>query len=797
MFTIHRGWFVVGLATTLTAVSINPVFAQHEHHDAPTVVGPVDVSGTVVCADGPELPGAVVQVYKTEGAAQPVASALSDKTGRFRVRLPGGRYTVRVSYLGHAAASVPLNIESNSPHSLHPIRLQVNAVELEALVAVADKERLRLRAGATTYDAKTSAAASSSTVAEVLRNIPGLEVDGSGNLTLRGSSSVLIMINGQRTALRGDALTAFLKQMPAAALEKIDIVTTPGAHNDAEGSAGIVNLEFTAAPDELRSNSYAGSLSGATARQFLGSLLHNGSAGTWAWDASYAVSSLRPHTTSETDRENRLSATPSLRSQNSHADARHLLHNAFGGVTWQPSSKQTLGARLGYAWMRGAFDNATSFMDPNAPSLFTRSTLEHTMPNWDASLRWAFHSDSTGHLRVGAEARYADAREDFDGSYMDKDGATFLLTRMNAQRSEWTVKTDGAIDLGRHRLLLGYQGQLRTIDARYLTDRHSNAMVERFSHEQRVHGIYSSVAHALGNAFITAGVRTEVTRTAIALDDEASNNDEWQLFPSLSVHWPHVQSSNSEYQLSYGRRITRPEAAALNPYSMGEDDMNPFIGNPLLQPETVDQLEFGIVRHGAIGSLQVAPYLRYVRDPIRVMKAVTESGRTTTSPHNLNDARSAGIDASAKVRVSDKIAVTLSSNVAYTATRGANLEADGLYASLRGNLDVRLAPGTSLQLFAFRRSAQTIEQGEMHGVWTGDVALRHRFGPDQRGNLTLRVTDPFNTDRLAFHIGDRTFTQRSERKVTSRMLSLSFVWSVGGKAAEHETEKRESSPQIF
>ena len=120
MFTIHRGWFVVGLATTLTAVSINPVFAQHELHDAPTVVGPVDVSGTVVCADGPELPGAVVQVYKTEGAAQPVASALSDKTGRFRVRLPGGRYTVRVSYLGHAAASVPLNIESNSPHSLHP-----------------------------------------------------------------------------------------------------------------------------------------------------------------------------------------------------------------------------------------------------------------------------------------------------------------------------------------------------------------------------------------------------------------------------------------------------------------------------------------------------------------------------------------------------------------------------------------------------------------------------------------------------------------------------------------------------
>jgi outer membrane cobalamin receptor len=798
MFAILRGWRIAVCAIAFATLFIKPGLAQHEHHAAPAAAFIADVTGVVRCADGPQLPGAVVQAFKADRPEKPIASALSDQAGRFRLRLPTGNYMVRVNYLGHHAAATTLSLPTGVRQMAVPeVRLQVSAVELEALVVVANKERLRLQAGAVSYDAKASARASNATVADLVREIPGVELDAAGNLRMRGNTGLLVLINGQRATLKGDALIAFLKQMPASALEKIEVATTPAAQHDADGAGGIVNLKFLESSAE-RTNSLAGSLSGATARQFMGSLSHNGSARALQWDAMYAVSSLRPHTESTTQRDNFLSPSPLASRQSSHADARHLLHNVFAGGAWQLSPASSINAGFGYSWMRGAYDNATSFSELPATSL-TVSTLEHTMPNLDAMLGWSYRKDGPRHFRLDARLRYADASQDFDGWY-HANGGLFLRTDMTSRRDEWTGNADAAFDLAAHRVLFGWQSQLRGMTARYLTDRTGMRMVERFARDEDIHAVYGSVSRALGSSFITAGLRVEASSTGISVDEGATKQEDQQLrvFPSLSMHWPHEGNANTEYQLAYARRITRPDATALNPYSMGEDDMNSFIGNPELQPEFVDLLELGIVRHGTAVSVQVTPYLRYFDAPVRAIKAVTASGRATTSLRNLDHARSAGVDLSIKSRLSDAVATSISANVAYTDTRGGVIRADGLHASLRGHLDVQFAPQTSAHLSAYRRSAQTIEQGEMFGAWTSDIALRHRMAPDGRGSVTLRWSDPFDTDRIGFEIGDQTFRQRSERKITSRMLALSFSWAIGGDAADDAPQPvKQKAPQIF
>jgi outer membrane receptor protein involved in Fe transport len=801
MFTIHNGARVLLIAAALSTLSIDPLIAQHENHTVPVAPAtPVDVTGIILCADGPQLPGAVIQVYRSN-QAQPVASALSDQTGRFRVRVPHGSYTVRVTYLGHASAAAALVIEAPTRQlTMEPLRLQVNAVELEALVAVAGKERVRLQTGAVTYDVKGSAAGTTGTVAEALRNVPGLEIDATGSITLRGNSGVLVLLNGRRTSLKGDALIAFLKQMPAAALEKIEVVATPSAQQEADGNAGVVNLQFSAGDAEPATDAFAFSLSAASARQFMGALSRTGAVGRLNWEGLYSVSSLRPHTSTETERINALNtATANTSVQTSHADARHTLHSILTGAAWRIDGEQQLHGRFGYSWMRGAFDNSTAFDErPNAGVAFMRSSLEHTMPNADASLGWSLRSDRTRHLRFDAELRYARAGEAFNGRYAEADGSLFLHTDMSAQRTESTGKLDGAVDLGQHRIQFGYFGQTRTIEADYLADRADMSSQGQFAHRQDVHALYGTVAHALRTTFLTAGVRAERTSGSVELNNAGRDvAARWQLFPSLSLHWPHESSRSTEYQLSYARRITRPDATALNPYSMGEDDMNSFIGNPLLQPEIADQMELSMVRHGAVMTVQLAPYLRYVSQPVRPIKAVTESGRATTSLQNLRDARSAGVDISVKSRVGDAVAMVLSSNVSYAETRGAQLQSAGLYTSLRGTMDVRVGPATSLQFYGSRRSAQTIEQGEMDAAWTSDIAVLHRFGGADQGIVTLRVSDPFNTDRIAFRVGDATFTQRSERKITTRMLLLSMSWAVGGARAPETPHTAEKTPQIF
>jgi hypothetical protein len=800
MSSYLRGWRVLMSTAALITCFTTYAAAQHENHYTPASPAVAELSGRILCTDGQPLPGAVVQVLRPGAAVQPVASALSDPAGRFRVRVSSGSYTMRVSYLGHTTLATAMTVaESDRQRNLGDVRLEISAVEMAAVVAVAKKEAVRLQAGTVSYDVASKGLATTGTVAGMLRNIPGLALDASGNIILRGNAGVLVLVNGQRTSLTGDALAAFLKQMPASAVEKIEVNTSPSATVDAESSGGVINFVFTGKNTDDATPAYHITASGATARQFVGTAAYSGSLAQLKFDALYSASSLRPHTSSRSVREQFLGdGVRSLSIQDSHADARHSLHNLLTGGTVQLNPDHQLTLRGSYSWMRGAFDNATAFEDlPVRNSTVTQSTLLHTMPNTDVSLGWTYGAAAGGGTRLSSELRFANGSQNFRGRYADRNADAFLLTEMTSKQRDLAFRTNGSFGAFGYRLEVGYQGQTRRVEANNHIDRTGVAEHEKFAHAEDIHGLYLSAGRSLGFAFLTAGLRAELTHTSLAIDGAVTGDDAARLFPSASLHWPHEGTGETDYQIAYSRRTERPDAAALNPYSMGEDDMNSFIGNPRLSPEMTDQLEFSAVRHWNHASVQVAPYLRYTREPIRAIKAVTTSGRATTSLLNLDYARAAGVDFTIRGHVSDHISAMISTNVFYGSTRGAAIAADGIYADMRANVDVQIAPTTTLQLYAYRRSAQPIEQGMMEGVWNSDVAIVHRFGVDQRGTLALRLSDPFDTDLIAFEVGDPAFSQRSTRKVTTRMVSFSLSWAVGNGSGEVLEKKPEKPPRIF
>src|SRR5688572_1561312 len=116
-------------------------------------------------------------------------------------------------------------------------------VNVDTQTARAKRGAVQLRSGATVVDVRASAAAGGS-IADVLRTVPGVELDADGHISMRGSNSVLVLMNGRRTALTGDALVAFLRQMPATSLERIEAGTAASARQDANGAGGVVNLVF-------------------------------------------------------------------------------------------------------------------------------------------------------------------------------------------------------------------------------------------------------------------------------------------------------------------------------------------------------------------------------------------------------------------------------------------------------------------------------------------------------------------------------------------------------------------------
>jgi outer membrane receptor protein involved in Fe transport len=669
-------------------------------------------------------------------------------------------------------------------------------VRLDTLAVDAERDAVRLRSGATVVDTRASAAAGGS-IAELLRTVPGVELDADGRISMRGSTSVLVLMNGRRIPLTGDALAAFLRQMPATALERIEAGTAASARQDADGAGGVVNLVFRDdAARRTGMRSAAGSM--ATEDHYMGSAAASGSAGgILSWDATYALSGMRPRTDSQTARWSLVPGDLPLHTdEDSRARARHRLHSVLAGAAATPTPNTSLALRGAYSWMEGAYRNSTAFVYTdaagNAATSATGSLLEHVIPAADLS---AVASVERGRVRFTAEARTSFVNEDFRGDYHDEGaGYRYMTVAMASRQREHVLRNDLEVRFAGIGLDVGQESRFRTITAAHDATHFGAAVSQDYRYETEVHAGYLAAHRSAGGVRAEAGLRVEADRTRIQLE-AAGVRTAVRLFPSISGEWTDARRAHV-YRLAYGRRISRPGPEMLNPFSMGEDDMNEIIGNPSLLPEVADQVEFGMERHGSRSTLQLTPFLRWTRDPIRPLKAATASGGTTTTLTNLTRTRAAGADASVRARPTDRTVVTLAGSVAHMATTAAAFGSSGVYATARLTVDLRVAENTTAQLYAYRRSAQAIEQGEILPAFTSELALTQRLAGD-RGRVTLRINDPLRGDRLEFRVADAAFTQESRRRTARPLLSLFASYAVGGAPREDAPVRTQGPARIF
>jgi outer membrane receptor protein involved in Fe transport len=668
--------------------------------------------------------------------------------------------------------------------------------ELEAVTVRAERDAVELRSGATVVDVRASAAAGGS-IADLLRTVPGVEIDTEGRIGMRGSTSVLVLVNGRRIALAGDALVAFLRQMPAAALERVETGTTASARQGADGAAGVVNLVFrTEAARRTGMRSLAGSM--ATDDHYMGSAAATGDLGdVLSWDVTYSLSGMRPRTNSRTARWSVLPGDPPLRTdQDSRARERHRLHSVLAGAAVSPTPGTSVAVRGTYSWMEGAYRNGSAFLYTNAAgdtaASTTSSLLEHVIPSGELS---AVASVALGAARLTSEVRAGFVDEDLDGAYHDEEGGyRYMATAMASRQRERVLRNDLGLRVRGVDLDLGQESRFRTVSAAHDAAHFDATVSQAYRYQLDVHAGYLAARRSVGDVRAEAGLRVEADRTRLQLET-ASTRTAVRVFPSVRGEWTDAPRG-LVYRLAYGRGIDRPGSQMLNPFSMGGDDMNEIVGNPALLPEVSDQVELGLERHRPRSTVQLTPFLRWTRDPIRQLKAATASGGATTTLANLARSRAIGADGSVRARPTDGTVVTLAGSVAHVATTGDALRSRGVYATARLTVDLRVAEHTTVQLYAYRRSARAVEQGEILPAFTSDLSLTQRLAGG-RGRVTLRLDDPLRSDRLEFRIADATFTQESRRRTARPLLSLFASYAVGGAPRDHAPVRAEGPARIF
>ena len=772
----------------------------------PPAAGPGEVRGTVVDAEaGTPVAHASVAVWSRADSVL-AAGAIARPDGTFRIEgLRPGTYYLRVTMMGYGAhTSAEFTVSPAAPRAnAGSIRLSRSAITLAALEVTAERPTVSIAPDRNAYRTRDVAPAATS-ASEVLEAVPSVQVDADGRVSLRGNENVVVQINGRPSPIRGEQLAAYLRQLPANTLDRVEVIPNPSARYDPEGMAGIINIVLRQNVDLGLSGGLT--LAASTADRYTASGNLGYQSGPMTLFASYGFTSDDRSQSGINDRT-RLGAQQaplSFTEQVIRGSNGNYGHNLNASLDYRLGERDVLSTAL-LLNARGQTDESLSaYEELDATRLLLDAYERIRDSENDARM-----VDYTLAFKRTLEPQRHELSAEVRVNRMGDDDRTLLwrqpaaggghtdaeVNDTDARSWQLTAQADYTRALGeRTKLETGYKGTARLLDRDFtvLLDplgtgdwvRGGNSNALEF--DETVNAVYGVLSHGTGALEMQAGLRAEYASRDFSLadTDERFPYDYASLFPSGLVSYG--LSDQTQVKLSYSRRIRRPGSQELNPFPAFFDAQNVFLGNPRLNPEYTDAVELGIQHSARMGSVQFSPFYRRTTDVIRFIINTTDTiaGREVTSINfrNLDTGSSWGADLNGTLRLGQVFNGLAAFNVFKMVTEGgggeSSLTSDAVTWSARFNGTVNVNPRTSFTAMYFYRAPMAFERGRFEAFGFANLSMRHKLYGD-RASMTLRVSDPFNTQRFRARVGDDNIIQLTERTFTSRAVHLAFQYSFG------------------
>ena len=684
------------------------------------------------------------------------------------------------------------------------------------VVVTSQASNIRSSIDSTSYSLADDLQASTGALADALRNIPSVDVDPSGNVSLRGDSNVTILVDGRPSAIfSGQSRANAVLQLPADQYARIEVMTNPSAAYSPEGSAGVINLitkPTTTRPGTTQS----------------GSIRFNvGEVGRWNTGANMAWQ--RDRLTLSGD----IGVRHDVGEQNTDR-LRETFDQASG--EWLPSRQTQRNS--------GAFDSGNA-----------RLTAEYRLTDktqLTGELRASRFEIADGESVETFEAEDASGaivsayRRDGEGGFRgDNAGVTArVLHQFDTQGHEWTneVRYDtGAFEIDSRstltwiepvqapeyqalrnrneteswgvtsayvrplpddgRLRLGYELKLDrpSQNNAFLTGPSPDALTpvagvtNLFEAEQTVHAAYGTYERKFGEKWAAQfGLRleqAEVEVEQVTTGDRASQ-DYFRAYPTL--HLTYQAAETDQLRFSYSRRIARPDPNQLNPYVSYQDPLNLTSGNPDLQPQTTDAFEAMWQRRQGQTFYQATLYYRDTQDAFT--DAVTDLGNGVflTRPENLGSSTNLGLELVATGRLTSTLRYNASVNVFRQEIDAAGLanatDRSGTAYSGRVALNWQPTDKDFVQVSGFFIGDTLMAQGERQGGGMINLGYRHKINDQWAFQATVRdLLDDFGFTTV---YETPLFRDRSESQFGGRMAFIGLTWNFGAGP------RRQQDPQF-
>lgn len=735
---------------------------------------------------------------------------VSEADGTFKINVGDvGTYTIRYSFLGYKTKKDTLVISGKENVSVGTVKLKPQNEELNE-VKIEDQKKTVYDddSDKRTYSPDDMQMQSGASAIEFLQTIPSLNVSNKGKVTLRGNSNVTVMIDGKLAGVSSSSIRAILENLPLSSIEKIEVYDNPSAKMNAQGSGGIINII-------TKKGTYNG-LAGSVSLNIGIREKANGSAyisyrkkkigvyGTYGYRyGKFAFLST----------DSGLNRIPPLEwNYGRRIDGVELegAHSGGFGLDWSPNVYNTITVS-GFAsyvydiskskgYYSQYFDGQPSFeyferdvyqigneLNSEGALLWTKK-FKKPKQQWDTEINYGYNYDRTkselGRLRSG-ETQYRNT-DQIQRLHFASLRSDFVLPINSSMKFETGLRYTSRF------ISNDFDASLR--DEGSLLFNPDTFLINKFRYNEHIAGFYGEFTHKIKKWKYRVGFRGEPTFINTYLENGNITNNRFYFgwFPFAGVYKD--INKNLELKLTYARRISRPKPGSLNPFTDFSDPLDLRFGNPNLNPEYLNTIEFATQYKKNDYLFKGALFGRLYEDPFGRFRYLDSGSVVVTTSLNYKSQTQAGLELIGSAKFFKALTLTANVNLYYNYIDATDIQ-PGLKNSLFGYEAKFTAawflPKAVSGLFMFNyRGPDILVQGQTFGTWRMNISIRRSFFKN-RLTLSASVQDIFNTWYGLRETRTYDVDRYSVRKAETRIIMAGLTFKFGKSRNANSDSKEE------
>ena len=767
--------------------------------------GQAFIKGQVLEADtNTPIEFATITVFDKENDAL-IGGGISETGGVFAIETIAKDSYVKIEFLSYQTKSIDLEFDKNVL-DLGTITLRSDAINIEGVEIVAQKSTSQFLLDKKVFNVGNDIASKGGNAQDVLENVPSITVDLEGNVALRGSGNVRMLINGKPSGLLGISGTGGLRNIQANQIERIEVITNPSARYDAEGSAGIINIVLK--KDENKGFSGSFEVTGGAPLQLGSGANINFRRNYLNFFLNYGINQRRSPGSGALYTEFYNGDTTLTTDLDRTMDRRGMNQSIRTGLDVYLPKKQTLTLSFTYGDEDNDNETTLEYRDLTFINQSTNRALTAALNDFErridqekeleskieGALDYKIDLPGKGHeltatfqYQNNGEEENSDLNNSFfiENQYVED----ILKQRSNNEELEKQILFQADYVKPIHsdsKFELGVRSNLRDIDNNYLVETFTEegwvnevGLSNDFQYDENVHAGYAIFGDKIDQFSYQIGTRAEFSdiSTFLITSSEGYDTTYTNLFPSGFLSYE-INPEN-QVQVSYSRRIRRPRFRELNPFFTFSDNRNFFSGNPFLRPEFTDSYELGYLKYWGQSNFNTSVYFRKVKDNIIRLKEVDTDGTSNTAPTNLGFRNEMGMELLYGVRYKRWLKLDAEFNIFQSRFYGDELPEEFRITALNYNarLNTRFTSqgGYDFQIRSNYRGPRDTPQGRRRTILSVDFGISKDFLNNDL-TVSFNVRDVFNSRRWEYERFDDTFYEDGvfQWRRNSAALNLSY-----------------------